>query len=364
MTLAVWMHDLNPWVVRFTDTLGVRWYGLAYIAGFVVAWLGLRWLAKRGTVLIRPEEALDVVVTGAFGVLIGGRLGYVAFYEPSLLWTFSHSFPFWGVAMLNRGGMASHGGMIGVLVAAVIIARGRRNAEGERRRLPILHVADLFALCAPPGLFFGRVANFVNGELLGKIVAAPGEPAPWWSVKFPQEVLERSWSELPQTNEQMMQIERLAYEHALPSQRDALDFNAAYAHLIDQIQAGNTAIAKQLAPLISARHPSQLYQAVAEGLVVGVILWWIWRKPRLPGVVGAWFLISYGVLRVATELVRLPDAQLEVQRVLGLSRGQWLSVLMVVAGVVLLTVVTRRGGDRLGGWARRSSRARADRSAA
>ena len=352
MTLAAWLHDINPWVVHITETLGVRWYGLAYIAGFIVAWLGLRTLARRGKILIRPEEAMDVVVTGAFGVLIGGRLGYVVFYEPSLLWTFTDSFPFWGVAMLNRGGMASHGGMIGVAVAAVLIARGRKNDTGERRRLPILHVVDLFALAAPPGLFFGRIANFVNGELLGRIVAAPGEPAPCWAVKFPQEIIERSGSELPQTHEQMTAIERLAFEHALPSQRETLDFQGAYAHLIEMIQSGNREIAGQLAPLISARHPSQLYQAAAEGLVVGAVLWFIWRRPRLPGVVGAWFLISYGVLRVATELVRLPDGHLTVQRIAGLSRGQWLSVLMVVAGVALLAVVTKRGGEKLGGWMR------------
>jgi phosphatidylglycerol:prolipoprotein diacylglycerol transferase len=109
-------------------------------------------------------------------------------------------------------------------------------------------------------------------------------------------------------------------------------------------------VARELAPFLAARHPSQLYQAAAEGLVLGGVLWWVWRKPRRVGVVGCWFLITYGVMRIVTEFWRLPDGHLAVQRVLGLSRGQWLSAVMVVVGAALMWHYARREGERLGGW--------------
>ncbi|MEL7482990.1 MAG: prolipoprotein diacylglyceryl transferase family protein, partial [Planctomycetota bacterium] len=108
--------------------------------------------------------------------------------------------------------------------------------------------------------------------------------------------------------------------------------------------------------LLSARHPSQIYQAIAEGVVVGLVLWFVARKPRVPGVLAACFLLTYGVLRIATELVRLPDGNLAVQRIMGLSRGQWLSAGMVAIGVVVLVWRLRSKAEKLGGWARPASR--------
>jgi phosphatidylglycerol:prolipoprotein diacylglycerol transferase len=295
------------------------------------------------------------------GVLIGGRLGYVLLYQPALLWTFEPGFPFWGLLMINRGGMASHGGMIGVLVGAAIVARGFRDERGVRRgRVPLLHVTDSLALVAPIGLAFGRLANFINGELLGRIVARPGEPAPWWAVRFPQEHL--TGHAPPMTDAQQVELARLAMEHALPSDPEKGWFEVAYARVLEKLQMGppevSARIAERLEPLVSARHPSQLYQAFAEGLVTLAVLWFVFRRPRVPGVVSAWFLITYGLGRVVTEFWRLPDDHfagtgfwdLTSARPMGLSRGQWLSVLMVVAGIVLLIWVTRRGGEKLGGW--------------
>jgi phosphatidylglycerol:prolipoprotein diacylglycerol transferase len=207
-------------------------------------------------------------------------------------------------------------------------------------------VLDVMCLLAPFGLLLGRIANFVNGELLGRIVAAPGEPAPWWAVKFPQERLEGDAPAL--TAEQAQRLADLAR----PFMRPGDTFEAGYRRLLERVQDGAPGLAEQLSPLISARHPSQLYQAVAEGVVVGAVVWVIARRPRRPGVVGCWFLITYGVLRVATEVWRLPDAHLVHGRVLGLSRGQWLSAMMVVFGAVALSVLLRRGGAKVGGWGR------------
>ncbi|HRQ71510.1 MAG TPA: prolipoprotein diacylglyceryl transferase [Phycisphaerales bacterium] len=338
------LHTLDPFVLEFAPGWGVRWYGLSYVAGFVVGWLLLRWLARRGLAMVPTDRVADAMLWIVGGVLVGGRLGYVLFYKPEYLWTLDAGFPWWAALAINRGGMASHGGMIGVILAAWRISRGWRDDDGSiRGRCPPLHVMDLMALIAPAGLFFGRVANFINGELPGRVVATPGEPAPWWSVKFPQEIV--GGHESFRTREQEEAVDAIVSRYMLPGE----DFGSGFERMMRALRRGgeeSDRLAAELTPLISARAPSQLLQALCEGVVVGALIWTIgvaMARLRSPGVVGAWFLISYGVLRIATEFVRLPDADLAVQRVLGLSRGQWLSAAMVVAGVVVLVSVRFRG---------------------
>ena len=347
LTLGAWMHDLDPWVFRLTDTFGVRWYGLSYVAGFALAWVLLRLLIARGAVLIPKERAADVILTAAFGAVVGGRLGYVVFYQPAML-GFDASFPFWGVLRLNEGGMASHGGMVGVAVSAWLISRGFKNDAGERvGRVPFGHVLDMLALVAPAGLLLGRLANFVNGELLGRIVAKGGEPAPWWAVRYPQEVLERSDTELAYTPNQWEELVRLADDYA-PA---ADSFESGYLRVMELLQRGGSAandIAARLEPVLNARHPSQLYQAAAEGLAVGVVLWTIGAFRQRPGTIFGSSLIVYGGLRILTEVYRLPDSHLEP--VMGLSRGQWLSVGMIGVGVAMLAWIRWRHNEKIGGW--------------
>lgn len=349
MLADAWFHTLSPFALRFTETFGIRWYGLAYILAFVIGWALLKWMAKRRLARIPPERVGDAVLYFVVGVIAGGRLGYVFFYQPSLLWTFMDTAPWWGLLAINMGGMSSHGGMIGVIIASWLVSRGWKNERGERvGRSSMLHIADLTAIIAPIGLFLGRLANFINGELLGRIVAPPGEPAPSWSVRFPQEVLLPPRQRPQLTDAQEAQLSDLVEHVRLPGQ----SWDAAYERLLFAIQHNGTSLAERLEPLIAARHPSQLYQAFAEGIVLAALLWSIARRPRLPGVVGAWFLIGYGIMRVMTEYWRLPDAHLIQERILGLTRGQWLSVAMVLAGAVALMIIVRRGGEKIGGWAR------------
>lgn len=359
-SLGAWVHDLSPYLLRLgsgaggSGGLGLRWYGLSYVAAFGVAWLVVKAMARRGLVRIPPERVTDAFLLLMLGVMVGGRLGYCLFYRPGLLLDFGGGFPFWGVLRLNEGGMASHGGLIGVILAAWRISRGWPDETGAViGRCPRLHVMDAMALVAPAGLFLGRLANFINGELLGRVVAAPGERAPWWSVRYPQELLEGSRGPTL-TGEQELSLVRLM-EDVAPGAPPTTQL----AEIVRRVQAGAADVTARVEPLLSARHPSQLYQAAAEGLVVGAAVWWAARRPRRPGVVGAWFLIVYGVLRVVTELWRLPDAHfsgsgffdLTSPRPLGLSRGQWLSVLMVVCGVVLLVWRSVRADERYLGWA-------------
>lgn len=358
ITDAAWLHNLSPFALRLSGSTGLRWYGLSYACGFLIAWLLMRWLAKRNATPLTAQECTDALLALVMGVVVGGRLGYVLFYDPSLLTSFTKSAPWWGVVRLNEGGMASHGGMVGVVIACWWIARSASarlssmQPQGETsqagawpQRVPTLHVMDLTAFVATLGLLLGRLANFVNGELLGKIVSPPGTPAPWWAVRFPQERLEWFGREGPAgvarghapalSPDQEVVLDALLARVRLPTDTDY----GAYVRLLNELHHGGASvsrgIAADLAPLIAARHPSQLYQAFAEGIVLTVVLWMIWKRPRTPGMIASAFLVVYGVLRVVTEFWRLPDSHLSVERIAGLSRGQWLSVVMVLAGIAL-----------------------------
>ena len=352
MTLASWFHNLSPFAVRFGQDVGIRWYGLAYLAGFAAAYLVMRWMAKRGLSLIPAERVGDVMLWLIGGTLVGGRLGYVLVYDRSLFFSWQSAAPWWGLLAINQGGMASHGGMVGLALAAWRVGRGFKDERGVViGRAPFLHVLDVIALVSPAGIFFGRLANFVNGELLGAIVTTPGVEGPWWAVQYPQE-LDFPAHQLAQTPEQWGRLDALA-ARAAPGEPISVGL-----HRLAHESWNHPDLAAALRPLVSSRHPSQIYQAVAEGLIVGVLLWLIWARPRKPGVIAAWFLITYGVLRIATELIRLPDAQLAVQRYIGLSRGQWLSVGMIVVGAWVLVLVARKPVATLGGWWARQTPAR------
>lgn len=341
--LGGWTHDLSPVAFRVIGDFSIRWYGLSYLAGFVVAYFLLRFLAARGATLIPRERALDAILTLVVGVIVGGRLGYVLLYQPQLLGLID-GFPYWGVLALNRGGMASHGGIVGVIIAAWWVSRGFKSESGiVVGASPPSHVMDICAMIAPAGLFFGRIANFVNGELLGRIITLPGGHAPWYAVRYPQEVL--SDQPLAQTPAQQDAIRRLALDHAMPSE----GWVEGYGRLLGAVQRGDDAARAALEPLISARHPTQIYQAVVEGLVVGLVLWTIGARRRKPGVIGSWFLIVYALGRIATDFVRLPDPG--VAQFGGLTRGQGYSALMLIAGVVALVWTSRRATERIsGGW--------------
>lgn len=355
--LAAWMHDISPFLVRFSDTIGVRWYGLSYAAGFLVAWLILRFAAKRNMTPIPEHRLADMLLILVFSVIVGGRVGYALVYDPALFTEFTSSAPFWGMFAITKGGMAYHGAVVGVMIGGWIVSRGFKERGTRMYVTPWRHVMDLCAFACTIGLGLGRVANFINGELLGKIVAAPGEVAPWWSVKFPQELLDGHAPEL--SAEQQVKLDELIKSVGpIATDNERAD---SIARMIEAVQHSGTQTAvrlsKELPALLSARHPSQLYQAFFEGVVLTALVWFVWRKARKPGVVGSWFLIGYGILRVVAEFFRLPDAQFGTSGKIGalgieLSRGQWLSVGMVAIGVGFLIWISRRKEQSYPGWMR------------
>ncbi|HVT72944.1 MAG TPA: prolipoprotein diacylglyceryl transferase [Lacunisphaera sp.] len=268
--LAYWVHDLSPFLIRFNEHLGIRYYGLAYLAGFVAAGWLLQKYHRAGRSDLDVNALIDLMTALVIGVVVGGRLGYFLLYQFEL---FRHDplvlFRVW------EGGMASHGGFLGVLIALGWFARKHHTS--------LLTVADLVVSAAPLGLFFGRIANFINGELWGKPATVP------WAVIFPL-------SERPGTPVHLM----------LP------------------------------------RHPSQLYEAMLEGLLLFLFMQWrFWRSDIArgrPGRLSGEFLVAYAIARAIGELFREPDAAL----ILGLSRGTFYSIFLVIAGAALIVLAPRR----------------------
>jgi phosphatidylglycerol:prolipoprotein diacylglycerol transferase len=343
------VHDLSPIIFTIYGDLAVRWYGLSYIMGFICAYVIIRWLAIRQKQGLTPVMVGDFITYGAMGVLIGGRLGYCLFYSPDLFLKFKGEFPYWGVLAVNEGGMASHGGMLGLVVACTLFSIKYGVSQ--------LYLLDLVSLTGPVGIFFGRIANFINGELLGR--PAPADYA--LAVKFPTEIM--SWpaqspeklGDLSAVVEKVPGLSREVWLEAVdkfrmdPAARETV--HSGLNEIIHAIQNGNAAAKEAIAPLLEGRYPSQLFGALGEGLLLFLFLFFMWRKPRKPGVIGCWFAILYACARIWDEQYRLPDAHLGYQ-LFDLTRGQWLSIAMLAIGLVFLFLWGRRETLPIPGWGR------------
>lgn len=336
-----WLHNLDPFAIDLTGTFigdllngGLRWYGLSYLAGFFLGYLLIRRVVSAGVSPLKPQQAADLVVTIAIGIVIGGRLGYVLFYKPDLLVEFTPgSFPWWGALKVNEGGMASHGGILGGIAGCVFFA--------WRHGVRVAHLLDLMAFGGPLGLFMGRVANFINGELYGR--PCPSDFA--LAVQFPQEIAE-TWQ---RGSERMDELVALAND----SGHFDLDTYQLGELAAQRVQAGDTPWVELLQTHLTPRYPSQLFAGVTEGLVVFTVLLIVYHRPVKAGLVGGWFCVSYALMRVLNELFRLPDAHLMADgKIPPVTRGQWLSLGLLVLGIVTIALAKRSTGDKLGGWMR------------
>ena len=315
--LAIYIHHLDPIIVKLpVEHLALRWYGLAYVAGFVLGYWVLLQLSKRHLYCVEPQKLGDfITLVCLVGVIMGGRLGEFFFY-----WLPAHGLqglcddPLW-VLRVWEGGMASHGGIAAVLLVSIIYA--------WRRHLSIPGVCDGLAIVCPIGLFFGRVANFINGELYGR-PCSPDNPL---AMKFPLEYLE-----FPEP------MRRLA--DAAMSQASGIPVNGwGNFDFVAELCRNNDAAREALGRFLTPRFPSQLFEALGEGLIIFVVLITlrlIWKKAP-DGIFSALFCFLYAAARISAECFKEPDAPMWGS----ITRGQYLSFAVVALGAAFLAVALR-----------------------
>lgn len=283
----------------------VRWYALAYIVGLVVGWRYCLMLADRRPNLVDRRDIDDFLVWATLGVVLGGRVGFVLFYN--LPYYLDHPLQ---MLELWHGGMSFHGGALGVTIAIILFARSRRR--------PIFALSDIVIEAVPIGLFFGRIANFINDELWGRATHV------WWAMQFPTELL---------TDPQKATA---AIEGAVKIDPRLDSVEAVIAAYRD-----NPQIRALLAGILTPRHPSQLYEAVCEGILLFLLLLYAEHRGvrRHPGVETGIFLASYAVARMSGELFRQPDIQLGFLFHIGefgVTMGQLLSIPVLIAGIAII----------------------------
>jgi phosphatidylglycerol:prolipoprotein diacylglycerol transferase len=297
MQAAIPFPEITPEIVSVTlfgMEFAIRWYALAYIVGIVIGWRIVVATVKRPALWpgdrapMKPGDVEDLLTWVILGVILGGRLGYVLFYQPGYYLANPAQ-----ILQVWQGGMAFHGGLLGVVLAVILFSR--------LRGINWVSVADALCMVTPVGLLLGRIANFINAELWGRPTDLP------WGVIFPG-----------------------------PAAQDCAGI------------AG-----------LCARHPSQLYEAALEGLILGAILLWLgWRRGalRLPGTLTGLFFAGYGIARFLVEFVRQPDAQFVSpgnplglafhMNGYGLTMGQALSLPMIAFGLGMVFWARRRGRAR------------------
>ncbi len=325
------MHSVDPFAIELWQGVGVRWYGLAYLGAFLCTFLSVHAMRKKGLSSLGAQDIVDYVSFGAVGALLGARLGYALFYAPGLFGSFSASFPFWDLLSVHRGGMSSHGGFLGVLLACWIFSR--------KRGFGLLHLLDISVLGASAGFFFGRLANFVNAELYGRVA----EASLWWGVKFPTEILRWDFVNKERLRSLEPAVRAFGLEDAANNWSYWLGDTNFYARvwdikqqLVDAAARGNVQVLEALVPVLNTRYPSQLVQAACEGLgvflLLSVLVFYV--RPRFCGVVAGTFAWLYAVARIFGEVFRMPDDHIGFD-LWGLTRGQWLSFGLVLIGAAL-----------------------------
>jgi len=276
--------DLGTWNLPVLGSVHpqIHWYGVMYLLAFIAAWwLGSRRVRAGRLPGVNEQGYGDLIFYCALGVVLGGRLGYILFYDlPTYIEHPLQVFKVW------QGGMSFHGGLLGVVLAAWWWSR--------RHKLHLFDTVDFIAPLVPPGLGFGRLGNYINGELWGKTTGGS------WGVVFPTD-----------PDLQNMSLQQLQTQFA--------------SGALDQF----------------ARHPSQLYQAGLEGFVMFVALWWYSRKPRPRYAVSGLFALLYGLFRFVVEFVRVPDAQIGYIAFGWLTMGQVLSLPLIALGLFWLWLSRR-----------------------
>ncbi len=299
--LAYFLDDFDPFIFHIWGGFGPRWYGLAYVLAFACGFWLLRVLAERGYTELRIEQVGDFITWGAlFGVMLGGRLGYVLFYQPQMLREPLSIFAVW------QGGMSSHGGMLGLIAFTFWYS--------WRHKISWTNLGDNLVVVAPIGLFFGRCANFINGELYGRLTNVR------WAMLFPKEILDaQNGAEAERALAVAQQI-----DPSLTSPETVV--NALQSHPL---------LREKMRFILTPRHPSQIYEALLEGVLLFLILWLVRTRTRQPdGVLTGLFFVCYAIFRIVVEYFREPDASL----IAGFTRGQFFSFFLIAIGLAFIVM--------------------------
>lgn len=320
---ATYVHRLDPIIVQFTDSIALRWYGMAYLLGFVAGFFLLRHLAKRKLWVLPAEKTGDFIAAAAMlGVFLGGRIGYILFYQVRREgWDSIVSDPLL-IFRVWEGGMASHGGILGLVVFAFFYAR--------KHKVSWAGLGDGLCVVAPIGLMCGRIANFINGELYGRVANGVA-----WAVKFPDALIREDLPESARLNDALSAAVKADDEFlvALDSVPVSGSFEENKFYYFQELVAANREsdqVTQAIEPYLEPRHPSQLYEAFLEGTLLFAILWVVRVKfPKAPhGLLTGLFFLLYPTFRIFAEYFREPDAEWVIEGVLTV--GQFLSLFMYI----------------------------------
>jgi len=312
---------MDPVIFDVVGPVKLRWYGMGYLLGFVAAYYLLRWLAQKKLWVLAEDKVADFIAYGAFfGVFLGGRLGYILFYQiPQVGWSGLLEDPLM-ILRVWDGGMASHGGILGLVIFTYVYAR--------KQKVSWTGLGDGLCVVAPIGIGLVRMANFINGELYGRVTHGVS-----WAMKFPEALRD---------NGQAMN----AIREGAPLAPEVYQYDSAGGQLQYLIEASreNPELLQVLGNHLQTRHPSQIYEALLEGLVLFAILFFTRIKfPKLPhGILTGMFFVLYAVFRIIVEGFREPDSAM----IGAMTKGQFYSTFMIVMGVAFIVY----------GWMRKDSR--------
>ncbi len=319
--LAIYVHNLNPIALPIYHDVALRWYGIAYLLGFVAGFLLLKNLAQRGMWVLKAEKTADFIAAAAlFGVFMGGRIGYILFYY----------IPKEGIERLMHdpliilrvweGGMASHGGILGLVIFTWFYAR--------KYQVSWTGLGDGLCVVAPLGLFFGRMANFINGELYGRVANGLS-----WAVKFPLTLVDGNAPEYARFDDVAAaaaqvepNLEKVNQALQTATNQDYLYAKSAYFEALLDANRHSDKVTAAIEPYLEPRHPSQIYEGLLEGLLLFTILYVVRIKfPKAAdGLLTGLFFALYAVFRIFGEQFREPDAAM----VGILTKGQFFSFFM------------------------------------
>lgn len=352
------IHEYSLFAIRFTENLGIHWYGLFYFLAVFFAFGLTMWFSSRQQAGFTKEMAIDFIGFAGVGLLVGARAGYLL-YEPGLIMQFRNDFPYWGLFAIDDGGLSIHGAMLGLLLSTLLFS--------FKSGISHLYLLDLSSVIGSFSIILGRLANFFSGEYLGRTVTeASGFGTSVVNrlmenhlIRFPQEILRWPFSNFSKLESLVPVIEKipeLNKETWLSSLQQYQESESARAlaqnyleTILKAVQNGSMGVADVLSPLLELRHPVQIYGAALEGLFIFLFLVLVWFNPRKPGVITAWFVTLYSLVRLFEEQFALPDAQLGF-RWLGVTQAQGLSILSLLFGLWLLFFYGRGSALAFPGW--------------